>query len=82
MKYTDENGANERNRTFQQAFVNASSICIVVSSSMVPYQRFHVQVALQMGDKVGQFVSDGEIHGKHVWCGFMQSLVYPLVCTF
>ena len=46
-----------------EPFVNRSSIVIEVACSRVPYSYFQVQVALQVGDEVGPFVSDGKTHG-------------------
>ena len=59
--------------TSEQAFVNASRILLEVPRSMLPYERFRVDVALQVGDVVGPFVSDGKIHGKHMQYGFIFS---------
>ena len=84
MKYTDERSTRSRNMTSEQAFVNASRILLEVPRSRLPYERFRVDVALQVGDAVGQFVSDDKIHGKHVstvWI-HVRSLVYPLGCAF
>lgn len=66
MRYTSEINSRSRNMTSEQAFVNASSMFLEVPRSRVPYPRFRVQVALQVGNEVGQFVSDDETHGKHV----------------
>lgn len=66
MRYTSEINSRSRNMTSEQAFVNASSMFLEVPRSRVPYPRFQVQVALQVGNEVGQFVSDDETHGKHV----------------
>ena len=70
MKYTDERSASSRNMTSEEAFVNASKILLEVPRSRLPYQRFRVDVALQVGGEVGPFVSDGDIHGKHVQYGY------------
>ena len=65
MKYTDESSTRSRNMTSEEAFVNASRILLEVPRSRLPYERFQVDVALQVRYTVGQFVSDDEIHGKH-----------------
>ena len=64
MRYTSEINSRSRNMTSEQAFVNASSMFLEVPRSRVPYPRFRVQVALQVGNKVGQFVSNDETYGK------------------
>ena len=82
MKYTDESSTRSRNLTSEQAFVNASRILLEVPHSRVRYQRFRVNVALQVGDAVGPFVSDGDIHSKHVWYGYMFPLLsHSEVCS-
>ena len=79
MRYTSEINSRSRNMTSEQAFVNASNMFLEVPRSRVPYPRFRVQVALQVGNEVGQFVSDDEMYGKHIshGCMFNYSL-YPL----
>ena len=69
IKFTDETGVGSRNMTSEQAFVNASHIFLELPRSRLPYQRFRVQVALQVGDEIGEFVSDGRVHGKHMQYG-------------
>lgn len=66
MKYTNERGTEPKNMMSERAFVNTSSISVMIPRSSVPHEQFRVQVALQVGDQVGQFVSDDKIHGKHV----------------
>ena len=66
MKYTDERSARSRNMTSEEAYMNTSRILLEVPRSRLPYERFRVDIALQVGGEVGSFVSDGEIHGKHV----------------
>ena len=73
MRYTDERSTRSRNMTSEQAFVNASRILLEIHRSRLPYQRFRVDVALQVGDEVGPFVSDDKIHGKHMQYGFIFS---------
>ena len=65
MKYMDESSTNSRNMTSEEAYMNISRIFLEVPHSRLPYERFRVDVALQVGDEVGPFVSDGRIHGKH-----------------
>ena len=52
--------------TSEEAYMNTSRILLEVPRSRLPYERFRVDIALQVGGEVGSFVSDGEIHGKHV----------------
>ena len=59
--------------TSEEAYMNVSRILLEVPRSRLPYERFRVDVALQVGNGVGPFVSDGEIHGKHVQYGFIFS---------
>ena len=66
MKYTNGRGTEPKNMMSERTFVNTSSISVMVPRSSVPHEQFRVQVALQVGDKVGQFVSDNKTHGKHV----------------
>jgi len=66
MKYTDESSTNSRNMSSEEAYMNTSRILLEVPRSRLPYERFRVDVALQVGGKVGPFVSDDTIHGKHV----------------
>ena len=73
MRYTDERSASSRNMTSEEAYMNTSRILLEVPRSSLPYERFRVDVALQVGDEVGPFVSDGRIHGKHVQYGFIFS---------
>ena len=65
MKYTDEMSTRSRNMTSEQPYRNRSKILLEVPHSRLPYERFRVDVALQVGGEVGPFVSDSEIHGKH-----------------
>ena len=65
--------------TSEQAFVNASRIFLELPRSRLPYQRFRVQVALQVGDEIGEFVSDGRIHGKHMHFGM--DTCFIIQCT-
>ena len=71
MRYMDERSMNSRNMTSEEAYMNSSRILLEVPHSRLPYERFRIDVALQVGDEVGPFVSDGKIHGKHV--GYMFS---------
>jgi len=66
MKFTDADSMVTRNITSLQAFVNASIICLEVPQSSVPFQRSRVQVALKVGDEVGQFLpsDDSHVYGK------------------
>ena len=66
MRYRDDTSTRSKNMTSEQAFVNGSTILIEVAHSRLPYQRFQVDVALQVGGESGPFVSDGKIHGEHV----------------
>ena len=68
MRYTDERNTSSRNLTSEEAYMNTSRILLEVPRSSLPYERFRVDVALQVGGEVGAFVSDGTIHGKHM-CG-------------
>lgn len=79
IKFTDETGVGSRNMTSEQAFVNASHIFLELPRSRLPYQLFRVQVALQVGDEIGEFVSDGKIHGKHIQYG-MDTCSFILRC--
>ena len=67
MKFTDADSMVTRNMTSLQAFVNASTICLEVPRSSVPFQRSRVQVALKVGDEVGQFLpsDDSHVYGKY-----------------
>ena len=65
MKYTDEGNTSSRNMTSEEAYMNISRILLEVPRSRLPYQRFRVDVALQVGGEVGPFVSDGRMHGKY-----------------
>lgn len=65
MRYRDDTSTRSKNMTSEQAFVNGSTILIEVPHSRLPYQRFQVDVALQVGGESGPFVSDGIIHGEH-----------------
>lgn len=65
MNFTDKMSLKSTS-VISEPFVNRSSIVIEVACSRVPYSYFQVQVALQVGDEVGPFVSDGKTHGKHV----------------
>ena len=65
MRYTDESSTSSKNMTSEEAYMNTSKIFLEVPRSRLPYERFRVDVALQVGGEVGPFVSDGEIHGKH-----------------
>ena len=80
IKFTDEMSGESRNMISEQAFVNASHIFLELPHSRLPYQHFRVQVALQVGDEHGEFVSDGRVHGKHVQYGmnnmFNHSITY------
>ena len=67
MKYTDGSSTNSRNMTSEEAYMNTSRILLEVPRSRLPYQRFRVDVALQVGDVVGPFVSDDRVHGKHTY---------------
>ena len=73
MRYMDESSTSSWNMTSEQAYMNTSRILLEIHRSRLPYQRFRVDVALQVGDVVGPFVSDGEIHGKHMQYGFIFS---------
>ena len=66
MNYTDTKSLKSMIMMSERAFVNRSSIVMEVARSRVPYSHFQVQVALQVGDEVGPFVSDGKTHGKHL----------------
>ena len=70
MRYMDERSMNSRNMTSEQAYMNSSRILLEVPHSRLPYEHFRVQVALQVGDEVGPFVSDDEIHGKYTLYGY------------
>ena len=80
MKYTDERSTRSRNMTSEEAYMNTSRILLEVPRSRLPYERFRVDVALRVGDEVGPFVSDGEIHGNHVQYGYLFSHyeIYPV----
>ena len=73
MKYTDERSMDSRNMTSEEAYMNTSRILLEVPRSRLPYERFRVDVALQVGDEVGPFVSDDEVHGKHTLYGYIGS---------
>ena len=75
MRYTDEMSARSQNMTSERAFANKSTIRMEVPRSRLPYERFRVDVALQVGREVGPFVSDGRVHGKHVQNG---CIFYPI----
>lgn len=66
MRYRDDMSTRSINKTSERAFVNESTFVIEVPHSRLPYQRFQVDVALQVGGESGPFVSDGKIHGEHV----------------
>ena len=68
MRYTDEGNTSSRNMTSEEAYMNTSRILLEVPRSRLPYERFQVDVALQVGGEVGPFVPDGRIHGKYT-CG-------------
>ena len=75
IKYTDESNTNSRNMTSEEAYMNTSRILLEVPRSRLPYERFRVDVALQVGGEVGPFVSDDTVHGKHVQNG---CIIQPL----
>ena len=71
IKYMDERSTNSRNMTSEEAYMNTNRILLEVPRSRLPYERFRVDVALQVGDEVGPFVSDDRVHGKHVQNGYI-----------
>lgn len=75
MNYTDQKSLKSMIMMSERAFVNRSSIVLEVARSRVPYSHFQVQVALQVGDEVGPFVSDGKPHGKHVHSCYCLSML-------
>ena len=73
MKFTDERSTITKNMTSPQAFVNASTVCLEIPRSRVPFQRFRVQVALKVRDEVGRFVpnDNSRVYGKHLFLLYM-----------
>ena len=78
MKYTDERSTESMNMTSEEAYMNRNKILLEVPHSRLPYERFRVDVALQVGDEVGPFVPDGRIHGKLAGYMTVQLLIQPL----